>query len=62
MNLDINAAQLLQKEIQLVRMIEQELVPYIYNSKQEYDAVFNSTLAFYRRYGTEMIVARQIKN
>jgi hypothetical protein len=52
----MNAPQLLRKEVLLARMIEQELFQYAYDSKEEYNKVFDSTLAFYRRFGTEMIV------
>lgn len=52
----MNAPQLLAKEMPLVRMIEQELSVYNYDSPEEYNTVFNSALAFYRRFGTEMTV------
>ena len=52
----MNAPQLLRKEVILGRYIEQELSQYTYDTKEEYNKVYNSTLAFYRRYGTEMIV------
>jgi len=55
-NETMNAPQLLRKEVQLVRMIEQELAQYNYNSLEEYNAVFDSTLSFYRKFGSEMIV------
>lgn len=52
----MTAPQLLRKEVLLARMIEQELSVYNYDSPEEYNKVFDSTLAFYRRFGTEMIV------
>ena len=52
----MTAPELLRNEMVLVRMIEKELSVYTHDSREEYNKVFDSTLAFYRRFGTEMIV------